>query len=159
MTPFSKYIDGLCRRHKAIRHTDDEPHYSDLADDAQNKYAHTMHYPCVVLDEGDFDFRSRGEQPNMVDTCSLLFLTHVRDTGDADEIREAYALTRRLCVDFLKKFVRDKKAGVRPMTRFDILSAEGMRLYLKDAGLYGYALGFESPEIFVDLDCDNSFEE
>ena len=79
---FSEYIEDLCRRHRLVKHSDDEVHFSDLADDAQNKYAHSMNYPCVVLDEGDFDIRGAEGQPEMVDRCcsspmcvTLLMLT------------------------------------------------------------------------------------
>ena len=156
---FSEYLEDLCRRHRLVKHSDDEVHFSDLADDAQNKYAHSMNYPCVVLDEGDFDIRGAEGQPEMVDVCSVLFLTHVRDSADADEVKGAFALTRRICLDFLKKFVRDRKAGTRPLTRFKAVGSQGTRIYLQDAGLYGYILMFEHPEIFIDKDCDNSFEE
>lgn len=156
-TTLSDYIEQLCRTHKDIMHQDDEMHFTDLADEEQNGYAHKMHYPCVVLDDGDFDMREPDKQLQLVDKSSLMFLTHVRDTGDANEIRAAFALTKQLCKDFMRRMLRDRKNGVPVMRRLNLDGATGERIFMKDVALYGYVLEFENPEIFVDLDCNNAF--
>lgn len=155
---FSDYIEQLCREHTQIGHSDTEVHFTDLDNDAQNCYARKMHYPCVVLDEGDFDVRGQEPQPVMVDTCMIMFLAHVKDTGDADEIRSTFAKTRTICEDFLKRMLRDKKAGVEPVKRFQAVGCTGQRIYMKDVALYGYALEIERPSLLNSLDCNSAFQ-
>lgn len=156
------YIEELARQHPAVRHeADDKCHYSCLADDSQTKFARSMHYPCVVLDTGDFTIAG---QPGseLVDTeTSIMFLNHVKDTGNSKEIRVVFSAMKKLAFDFLKKILRDKaKPEFRQLIgRFTAIGSEGHRVYMKDAGLYGYILFLNTDESFTKQDCEHVFDD
>ncbi len=161
MKTFEEYIEQLARLHPLIRHEiDGYCHYSCLADDAQTRFAQRMRYPCVVVDTGDFTFGG-GTGNLMVSTdYTILFLDHVRDTGNDKELLKVFSETRSILLDFAKKFSTDKRARKYPfLNRFDLIGSEGHRVYLKDAGLYGYALFLNNSESFIDKDCNNVWEE
>lgn len=156
---FSEYIEGLCRLHKDIGHRDDECHYSDLNEDAQNAYSHLrMHYPCVVLDEGGAEFVGSESQTYQADSYLLLFLDHVMDTGDAVEVRRVFRHMKVLALDFLKRMRRDRRR-LPLLNRFEVVGVELSRVYLQDAGLYGYAMEVQVTGLFVDLDCNETFAD
>lgn len=156
---FSEYIDNLCRQHKTIKHSDEECHYTDISEDAQNGYAHMhMHYPCIVLEEESVTFTA-GQKDLEHDHYILLFLDHVRDTGDADEIRSVFNDMKTVATDFLRRFARDKRKIVKPMAQFSINDVEMERVSLRAAALYGYAMTVNIDTTFVDLDCNQAFEE
>lgn len=154
---FADYIENLARTHKMVHHSDDDPHYTDLADDAQNLIAHNMGFPCIVLDDGDFDVVGTEGQPELANSATIMVLDHVADVADAAEVREAFAATKKITVDMLKRFVRDKRSGMRLLAKFSIVGSGGARIFLKDAAMYGYAITFIRNEGFNDLDCDNSW--
>ena len=107
---FEEYIEELCRQHPHILHeVDDKCHFSCLADDAQTKLARNMHYPCVVVDTGDFAFNGSVGNVLMNTEYSIMFLTHVRDIGNSVEVLVSFAKMKRLSLDFLRKISRDKK--------------------------------------------------
>ncbi len=155
---FSEYIEQLAREHKAIGHKEGECHFSDLSEDAQNAFSHLrMHYPCVVVDEGGSAFGGSDSQPYLTDYYMVLLVDHVRDTGDANEVRSVFQNMKGVAKDFLKRMVRDRRT-VRLMNRFSLMDVEMERVYLKDAALYGYAVYLRDVSIFTELDCDNAFE-
>lgn len=153
----SEYMEMLASQHRLVRHGEDEVHFSCLAEDAQNMYAHAMSYPCIVVDEGDFEIAGSEGQPVIDDAVTFLVLTHVVDTADSSEVIDAFKLTRQITKDILKRMIRDRKAGVKPLKRFRIVGCSGQRIYLQDAGLYGYAVILSSGEVMTELDCDNSW--
>lgn len=156
---FSDYIANLASEHQAIKHSEQECHYSDLSEDAQNAFSHRkMHYPCVVLDEGGAVFSGSDSQPYQTDFYQLLFVDHVRDTGNATEIRDAFTRMKTVAKDFLKRMVRDRRR-VPLMNRFSIVDVEMERAYLESPALYGYAVALKNLSLFVDLDCNQAFEE
>ncbi|MBQ8223990.1 MAG: hypothetical protein IJZ86_01305 [Bacteroides sp.] len=161
MSTFEEYIEELSRRHPAIRHeVDDKCHFSSLSDDSQTKFARSMHYPCVVLDSGDFTFNGVAGNVLLNSEYSILFLQHVRDTGSNNEVRKAFEEMKRVLLDFVRKFSRDRrKLKYRFLNRFTLPGSEGHRIYYKDAGLYGYILFLNTDEFFVDVDCDHIFND
>lgn len=160
MNTFEDYIEDLCRQHPLIRHeADGKCHFSLLTDDSQTRFAQTMRYPCVVLDVGDFNFSGQPGHVQIDTEFSILFLEHVRDTGNSQDVQQAFSTTRSILLDFARKFSRDKRALKHQfLARFELIGSEGHRLYFKDAGLYGYALFFNNNESFSDADCDHIFD-
>ena len=160
---FEEYIEELCRQHPHILHeVDDKCHFSCLADDAQTKLARNMHYPCVVVYKGDFAFNGSVGNVLMNTEYSIMFLTHVRDTGNSVEVLVSFAKMKRLSLDFLRKISRDKKKKpeLRQMLgRFSVIGSEGHRIYFKDSGLYGYVLFLNTDESFNDADCEQVFKD
>ena len=155
---FSEYIEQLAAEHKDIRHSSEVCHYSDLQEDAQNAFARRkMHYPCVVLDEGGTSFSGSDSQTYQTDMYMILFVDHVRDTGDAVEVRGVFAHMKQVAIDFLRRMARDRKT-VRLMKRFSMVDVEMERIYNKDVALYGYAVFLNNMSMFLDLDCNKAFE-
>ena len=156
---FSEYVEKLASEHRDIRHRPDKCHYSDLSEDAQNSYSHLrMHYPCVVLDEGGALFSGSDSQPYQTDFYRLLFVDHVKDTGNASEVRGVFEHMKEVATDFLKRMARDRKT-VRLMNRFTIVDVDMERVFLQDAALYGYAVYLKNTSFFSELDCNQAFEE
>lgn len=154
---FSDYIEMLASQHKEVRHREGECHYSFMAEDAQQSLSHMrMSFPCVLLDEADVDFTGSDSQTFQRDGYSLLFVDHVRDTGDADEVRRAFHRMRCVALDFLKRMVRDRNR-VRILNRFSLVGVELERVYLESAGLYGYGTFLRHSVLFTDLDCNHAF--
>ena len=161
MNTFEEYIEELSRNHPFIRHEEnDKCHFSCLEDDSQIKMARTMCYPCVVVDSGNFSFNGSVGNVLLNTEFSVMFLEHVRDTGNNTEITAAFRSMKNILLDFARKFSRDKRAvKYRFLNRFTLIGSEGHRIYLKDSGLYGYILFFNADESFVDIDCDNVFKD
>ena len=158
MIPFNEYIDGLCREHAQIQHSDQECHFSDLTSDFQNKIKRQMHFPCVSIDTDGFVIEKVDGTTYIREEYNLYFLDHVRDTGNYAEVMSAFCLTREIMADFLRRMVRDKKACVQPLTHFDIAGTAGTRIEFKDAALYGWAVRVLVPNTFVDLLCNENFK-
>ena len=157
---FEQYIELLATTHQGVRHSDEECHFSALADDGQNSHAHKMHYPCIVVDGGDFDVQGDVAQPLIADDYSLLFLTHVKDPGNSSEVLQAFASTREILMDFLKKMLRDKAARRYTfLNRFSPAGCSGHRIYLQGPSLYGWVLMMSFSESLNSLDCNNAFTE
>ena len=116
MTTFSQYIEGLCREHALIKHTDNECHFSDLTSDFENKLKRLMHFPCVSIDTDGFLFTGTPGNKWMRDKYNIYFLEHIRDAGNYMEVMAAFARTRNLMLDFLRRMERDRKACIQPMS-------------------------------------------
>ena len=159
---FEEYIEELSRQHPAIQHeVDEECHFSCLADDSQTKLARTMRYPCVVVDTGDFAFGGQVGNVLMNTEYSIMFLNHVRDTGHEFEVLSTFRRMKKVSLDFMKKFLRDKKKPElrQILGRFSVIGSEGHRVYFKDSGLYGYAIFLNADESFNEADCEHVFKD
>ena len=161
MNTFAEYLEELCRQHPAIRHKgDDDCHFASSTDDSASRFASRMHYPCVIHDSGDFAFHASGGTTAVTYENLILFLDHVSDTGNNREIHDVLTRTRKLSMQFMKKFARDKKKlRYAFLNRFSAGGSEGHRVTFKDAGLWGWALFVATDEPFTDLDCDNVFTD
>lgn len=161
MNTFAEYVEELCRKHPAIRHKgDEECHFASSTDDSASKFASLMHYPCVIHDSGDFIFHSAGGTTVVTFENAIMFLDHVSDSGDNREVQEVLVRTYRILMDFMKKFLRDKKKiQYSFLNRFSAHESEGHRVSFKDAGLWGWALFIATDESLNDLDCDNVFTD
>lgn len=161
MNTFEDYIEELSRQHPMIKHEEGgKCHFSCLADDSQTRFAQSMRYPCVVVDSGDFSFSGSTGNVLLNTEYSVMFLNHVRDTGNNTEIQNVFRSMKGVLLDFARKFSRDKRAvKYRFLNRFALIGSEGHRVYFKDVGLYGYVLFFNADESFADIDCSNVFKD
>ena len=157
MTTFSQYIEGLCREHALIKHTDNECHFSDLTSDFENKLKRLMHFPCVSIDTDGFLFTGTPGNKWMRDKYNIYFLEHIRDAGNYMEVMAAFARTRNLMLDFLRRMERDRKACIQPMSAFELVGTEGTRIEFKDAALYGWAVSVLVLTPFNDVLCNENF--
>lgn len=148
------YFENLARAHSQVLHTDEECHFSSLLDDAQNSFARRMHYPCVCMELGDINFSGSLDSSRTEQVVTLFFLDHVADAGDYEEIQTKLDNTCTIMKDFVKRMVRDRKAGVKLMSRFDPTGLEAHSIYHESAGLYGWVLMMTDIEPLSYLDCE-----
>lgn len=158
MTPFHTYIENLCRRHHSIRHTDKVPHFASSADSAQTAMARRLHYPAVFLDVGDFDFAGDNSHKIMRRSISIAFVTHVRDSGNAEEIQTALNNMEQLMMDFIAQMDADRKACLKVAMGVQLAGGEAHRVELEGAGLYGWMLFFVNEKGLNICLQDNPFE-
>lgn len=161
MNTFEEYIEELSRKHPSVRHGEnDKCHFSCLEDDSQIKFARTMYYPCVVVDSADFSFGGSPGNVLLNSEFMVMFLDHVRDTGNNTEIMSVLTNMKKILLDFARRFSRDKRALKHKfLNRFSLIGGEGHRICMKDSALYGYVLLFSADESFIDTDCNNAFDE
>ena len=153
------YFKHLAEQHKSILHSDEgECHFSSLPEDAQNKMARKMRYPCVTLALGDEQWRDVGELRQRTEV-SLFVVDHVKDTGDYGAVQGTLERMGGVLDDFVRRMLRDRGRGVRAMRRLDMNGAEAVQVYLADAALYGWVLTFELTENFASLDCNGAFSD
>ena len=158
---FEQYIEQLAEQHKEVRHNlDDQCHFSCLQDDATSKLARNVRYPFIFIDGGDFDFA--GQPGNILrrDSYTLMFLDHVRDSGNTAEVQQAFRKTKKIMLDFLKRISRDKRTiKYKFLNRFEIIGTEGTRVSSQENNLYGWVIQLINTVSFNDVDCDNAFDE
>ncbi len=153
------YFEHLAEQHKAIRHNvNGKCHFSSLPEDAQNKFARKMYYPCVTLSMGDEHWQDVGELRQRTE-ISLFIVDHVKDTGDYAVVQDTLNRMSEVLDDFTRRMLRDRKRGVAAMKRLEMNGAEALQVYMADAALYGWVLMFELTENFSSLDCGESFTD
>lgn len=151
------YFENLARQHRLVRHSDESCHFSSILDDAQNKYAQKMEYPCVVLEMDDILWGGTLDNTLESETVSVLFVDHVTDAGDYEQVHRVFDLTGTIMRDFLRRMNRDRKRPHSIMARFNPDGAQATRIALESAGLYGWALSFAFSRSFPYLDCNHAF--
>ena len=158
---FEQYIEQLAEQHPEVRHVPDfEVHFSCLQEDATTKLARKVRYPFIVVDGGDFDFSGQPGNILQRDSYTLMFLDHVRDSGNTAEIQQVFAKTKTIMMDFIKKMNRDKKRLRYPfLNRFELNGIEGTRVSSQESNLYGWIIQLISTVSFNDTDCNNAFED
>lgn len=137
-----EYFESLAANHKAVKHSDEEPHFASSLDDAATLMARRLYYPAVFLNEGDLLVTGQAGNELVEREYSMAFVEHVQDAGNKVEIEDAFDREESIMMDFIAKMVRDKHAGMTPVTRFTAIGAEGHRVELVEAGLYGWILLF-----------------
>ncbi len=158
MSAFSDYMEELAREHKKVGHSEEECHFSDMASDLAQKLRRKMCYPCVAVDcEG---FAVSGAPGNLMlrNVYDIYVLEHVRDTGDQDELRQTMGRTCVILNDILRRMMRDKERGARPVAFFEVSDAEGFPVVFKEMALYGWGLSVIVPETLNAHLCNDHFE-
>lgn len=160
MTTLQTYISHLCTSHTAIHHSDAEPHFACSADSAQTAMATRLRYPAVFLDAGDFIIGGETGHKLLRRALSMTFVTHVADSGHATEVQAAFERTESLLMDFVARMEADRRTGVAAVRGVQFVGAEGHRVELEGAGLYGWMLFFsEELPLKLCLPDVNPFEE
>ena len=156
----SNYIEGLCSRHKRLRHRPHDIHFVNLNEDKKQTYlSERMHYPCVVFSLGDYTFDGMGTDVKKVQTCRLQVLSHVRDTADYCDIEEKLSLCDSILSDIFAKILDDRHKGVAPFLRaFDIDGLKVQRIENNSNALYGYHTEFTLSEQLCVVDRLSNFE-
>ena len=148
---FKDLIAQLCSLHKDIRHSKEECHFSSNLDDAQNKHARKMHYPCVLMDFGDFVYKPVGNGQGKRRNVTLIFVDHAKDVGNASQIDAIFDHMEDICDDFMEKILslsRSSAPSNRFLRRFSLDGVEATRIQLESPALYGWAVVLPSEDIF-----------
>lgn len=156
---FENLIEDLSRKHKVVQHSDDKCHFASTLDDAQNKHARKMHYPCVLLDKGDFTYSSVGADIGKRRTVTLLFVDHCKDVGNSKMIDGIFDSMEGVCDDFMKKLMelsRSSAPSNRFLKRFSLEGVEGTRIVLESPALYGWAVIIQQADILCPQDGEES---
>ncbi len=136
-------MHDLACQHEKILHSENECHFSNNIENAQNSFARKMHYPCIVMDFGDFTYTSIGGADGKRRTVTLLFVDHVKDTGNTSEIEKVFDEMEEVCDDFMIKIVSLSKStdkSYRFLRRFNLDGVEAERISLESPALYGWAV-------------------
>lgn len=152
-----EYFTQLATEHTLIHHTEAEPHFASSMDDAATLMARRLHYPALFLDEGDLQVTGDNGNELLQRSYTLAVVTHVKDSGNEAEVIEAFDLTETILTDILARMIRDKRIGTKAVSRFSPMGAEGVRVELSEAGLYGWVLLFHLTTSLSTLNCNNHF--
>lgn len=153
-----EYFEQLATEHTLVKHSAAEPHFGCSLDDASTLMARRLYYPAVFLAEGDMVVNGSAGNELLNREYSLVFATHVKDSGNETEKASAFDLTETLLRDFLGRMFRDRQKGVSPMVRFSPLGSSAYRVELSEAGLYGWILTFSLSINLSKLNCNQNFE-
>lgn len=152
-----EYFTQLATEHTLIRHSEAEPHFACSMDDAATLMAHRLLYPALFLDEGDLLVTGDNGNELLQRSYSLAIVTHVQDSGNEAEKQDAFDQTETILTDILARMIRDKRIGTKAVSRFSPLGAEGVRVELSEAGLYGWILLFHLTNSLSTLNCNEHF--
>lgn len=140
---FKDLVCAMSSMHKDIKHREKECHFATSLDDAQNKHARLMHYPCVLMDYGDFTYRNVGAGIGKHRTVTLFFVDHCKDAGNSKLIDSIFDHMEQICDDFMTKIVELSRSSVskyRFLGRFSLEGVEATRIVLESPALYGWAV-------------------
>ena len=157
MTPL-EYFQTLATEHTLVGHSEDHPHFAYTMDDAATLMARRLEYPALFLDAGDLQVTGGPGNELLARSYTLAVVTHVQDSGSTAEVESAFGLTETILTDVLARMVRDKRIGTQPVSRFSPLGAEGHRVELSEAGLYGWVLFFSLTSSLSTLNCNEHFK-
>ena len=153
------YFEHLASEHTLVRHrAEAEPHFACSLDDAATLMARRLYYPAVFLYEGDLAVTGSIGNELLQRDYTLVSATHVLDSGDESQKREALEVTETVMTDILARMVRDKRIGEKAVSRFSPLGCEAHRVELAEAGLYGWLLFFNLTTSLSTLNCNAHFE-
>lgn len=147
---FDNYIEGLCRKHTSIRHTDAKKHFVKLATDEilQGGKA-IVFYPVVTLEKLTNSYTGLADSFRKNRHVEMMFLDHITDSGNFKQIEAVWTNMEFVAEDFLKKIREDRR--VYPF--FKSLKIDNAELdYVENiqAHLWGVLLSFD-----IDLPFDN----
>lgn len=158
MSDFLNYMESLAAEHKLVGHSGTECHFSDMASDLSQKLRRKMCYPCVAIDCEGFAVKGGPGCRMLCNVYDIYVLEHVRDTGDQDGLRQTMGRTRVILHDILRRMMRDKERGMRPVAFFEVSDAEGFPVTFKEMALYGWGLSVIVPEALNSHICNDHFE-
>lgn len=147
---FAHIIEELASRHKSVRHSKKDIHFANNVQAAQNAFAVKMHYPAVIVDQGDFVVSKDGDAYSKNRVVTMLFVQHVKDAGSFKEIDTAFEEMEELCDQFIYKLhelAHTNLSKYRCLRRLSLDGAEAERIYLESAALFGWGITFRNKDI------------
>lgn len=105
----AQYIEQLCREHKAVRHSEAEPHFVNLNDDHLGMaLAQELRYPAVYFESTDFSLNISSQSLRRDYTCHIEVFQHVTDTADYAEVERALSSAEQIITDIFARMMRDR---------------------------------------------------
>ncbi|MDR2003601.1 MAG: hypothetical protein LBQ74_11255 [Prevotella sp.] len=144
---FTRYIENLCKKHILIKHSAEKKHFVRLDSDEffQGESADIC-YPLVAMDKLASTYTDQEDNFRKRRHVELMFLDHIEDIGDFDNIESVWATMESIAEDFLKKIRADRKNRVDyPFLRSLVIS--NVELYYVEnihTHLWGVLLSFET---------------
>ena len=146
----SEYIENLCRQHRFINHRDDDCHFVDLNNDKKQTYlADKMRYPAVFFSNNGYRMQVIDNNIKRNHNCRIEVWSHVKDTGDYQEIESALEMANECLGDILAKMLYDKRQ--RTQSFLMGVNLDGAQVYdveNKSNALYGCYVDFTYTETF-----------
>lgn len=162
VSSFCRLMRDLAAQHEKFLHSDKECHFSTNIDAAQNSFARKMHYPCIVMDYGDFTYTSLSGADGKRRNVTLLFLDHVKDTGNSAEIEKVFDEMEDVCDDFMIKITelsKSKDKAYRFLSRFSLDGVAAERISLESPALFGWAVTIVSTDMLCSADDPWAYEQ
>jgi len=107
---FTAYIESLCRKHTSIKHTGEKKHFVRLDNDEllQDGKAN-LYYPLVTMDKLTVSYTGLDDSFRKGRHVELMFLDHISDVGNFDNISDVWSNMESVAEDFLKKIRIDRR--------------------------------------------------
>ena len=142
----AEYIERICRAIPEVGHTDNEMHFVDLNDDKrQSGIAQRLKYPYVMIVQDGERWDNDGEK--VVRHYSLSVMTHVKDTGNYQEVAMALSLCREILMTIFAMLMEGRRARKeRWLTTADWSGEEIVDIENVDNAQWGKGCGFSLTE-------------
>lgn len=144
---FTRYIENLCKKHVLIKHSAEEKHFVRLDNDELLQEGKAGIYcPVVTMDKLANTYTDQEDNFRKRRHVELMFLDHIRDAGNFNDIESVWTTMESVAEDFLKKIRADRKDRVNyPFLRSLVIS--NVELYYVEnieEHLWGVLLSFET---------------
>lgn len=107
---FTAYIEDLCKKHTWIQHTAERKHFIRLdSDELLQEGKANIYYPVVTMDKLTVSYTSEPDNFRKSRYIELMFLDHIRDAGDFNNIQNVWTKMEAVAEDFLNKIRMDKR--------------------------------------------------
>ena len=143
----SDYIEGLCRRHQDVLHSDEACHYVNFNDDKkQTSLAEEMRYPGVMFETSGYRFSGSGSDLVKLHNCRLEVWGHVEDSADYAAVESTLSHCNEILCDIFAMMIEDKRQ--RRLSILNYISFDGVEvqdIQNQSNALYGCYAEFQVP--------------
>ena len=139
MNILEQYIEQLATKHRDIRHSKAEVHFLDATRKKTTALDSVLVQPSVIIDRGG-GFKYNGLPGALFKNRDyrLFIVDHVSDTGDYDQIQDAFDFCERILDEFLNQMGADKlKPEYRFLRSFSMENVDVVYIENNDNALYG----------------------
>lgn len=145
LTDFTNYIKSLCEKHTAINHTERKKHFLELGNDQQLHEGKKLYYPIVTMEKLSNSYSDLADSLRKKRYIELMFLDHVQDAGNFNDINYIWNNMERIAEDFLRKIREDRRdRDTYPFLRkLKLSNAELDLVESVSTHLWGVILSFE----------------
>lgn len=145
LTAFTNYIESLCEKHTSINHTEEKKHFLELGNDQQLQEGKKIYYPVVTMEQLTTSYSDLTDSVSKKRNIELMFLDHVKDAGDFNNINAIWNNMEGIAEDFLRKIKVDRRnRDTYPfLNKLKLNSAELDLVENVSTHLWGVLLSFE----------------